>query len=102
MFVLLSFFLCLVVFLAMGNALRFLCGNCGKPAVEEEQAGTESLGPHGVTADTVGVSALAHDLFHFEITSQVKSINQLILHHHHHPLIVYGDLGVSLIALIER
>lgn len=85
----------------MGNALRFLCGNCGKPTVREEQAGTESLGPHGVTADTVGVSALAQDLFHFENTSEVKSINPLI----HHPLIVYGgegDLGVSLIALIER
>uniref|UniRef100_A0A5B7C3R1 Putative staphylococcal-like nuclease CAN2 n=1 Tax=Davidia involucrata TaxID=16924 RepID=A0A5B7C3R1_DAVIN len=49
----------------MGNALRFLC--CGKPS----SADSESLGPHGVSASTVGVSALAHDLFNFEITCQV-------------------------------
>ncbi|KAA8534011.1 hypothetical protein F0562_031528 [Nyssa sinensis] len=48
----------------MGNALRFLC--CGKPSAD-----SESLGPHGVSATTVGVSALAHDLFNFQITSQV-------------------------------
>ncbi|OVA17220.1 hypothetical protein BVC80_1837g15 [Macleaya cordata] len=29
------------------------------------------LGPHGVSSATVGVSALAQDLFHFDITSQV-------------------------------
>ncbi|XP_018719561.2 staphylococcal-like nuclease CAN1 isoform X1 [Eucalyptus grandis] len=32
---------------------------------------TDCLGPHGVSAATVGVSALAQDLFNFEITSQV-------------------------------
>lgn len=51
----------------MGNALRFLYANCCKPSASE----SESLGPHGVSTSTVGVSALAHDLFHFEITSQV-------------------------------
>ncbi|ESQ52751.1 hypothetical protein EUTSA_v10016915mg [Eutrema salsugineum] len=50
----------------MGNALRFLYGKCCKPSTDDE-----SLGPHGVSAATVGVSALAHDLFNFEITSQV-------------------------------
>ncbi|XP_068634645.1 staphylococcal-like nuclease CAN2 isoform X2 [Aristolochia californica] len=51
----------------MGNALRFLYSGCCKP--DAEDAG--SLGPHGVTAATVGVSALARDIFHYEITSQV-------------------------------
>ncbi|XP_077212702.1 putative 38.1 kDa protein [Tasmannia lanceolata] len=52
---------------SMGNALRYLLGNCCKPQSQE----SDSLGPHGVTAANVGVSALARDLFHFEITSQV-------------------------------
>ncbi|KAK9283077.1 hypothetical protein L1049_011306 [Liquidambar formosana] len=52
----------------MGNALRFLFWHCCKPSTVPE---SESLGPHGVSASTVGVSALAHDLLHFEITSQV-------------------------------
>ncbi|XP_058110488.1 uncharacterized 38.1 kDa protein-like isoform X2 [Magnolia sinica] len=51
----------------MGNALRFLYGGCCKPQSDEP----DSLGPHGVTISTVGVSALAHDLFQFDITSQV-------------------------------
>jgi hypothetical protein len=52
----------------MGNALRWLCGQCCKPSTTGD---SESLGHHGVSAATVGVSALAQDLFHFEITSQV-------------------------------
>ncbi|CAK9323908.1 unnamed protein product [Citrullus colocynthis] len=48
----------------MGNALRFLCGGFCNPT-------SDSLPPHGVSSATVGVSALAHDLFDFEITSQV-------------------------------
>ena len=52
----------------MGNALRFLYGHCCKPTTAGD---SDSLGPHGVSAATVGVSALARDLFHFEITSQV-------------------------------
>ncbi|XP_061351715.1 staphylococcal-like nuclease CAN2 [Gastrolobium bilobum] len=52
----------------MGNALRFLYGHCCKPTAAGD---SDSLGPHGVSSATVGVSALAHDLFHFEITSQV-------------------------------
>ncbi|CDP13950.1 unnamed protein product [Coffea canephora] len=41
----------------MGNALRLFCGYCCKPTSE-----SDSLG---------GLSALAHDLYNFEITSQV-------------------------------
>ncbi|KAK6929527.1 Staphylococcal nuclease (SNase-like), OB-fold, partial [Dillenia turbinata] len=52
----------------MGNALRFLCGQCCNPSTAPE---SDAFGPHGVSAATVGVSALARDLFHFEITSQV-------------------------------
>ncbi|EEF41523.1 staphylococcal-like nuclease CAN2 [Ricinus communis] len=52
----------------MGNALRFLYGHCCKPSTTGD---SESLGPHGISAATVGVSALAQDLFHFEINSQV-------------------------------
>ncbi|CAL5366450.1 unnamed protein product [Camellia sinensis] len=51
----------------MGNALRLLYGHCCKPAADESDA----LGHHGISAATVGVSALAHDLYHYEITSQV-------------------------------
>ncbi|XP_065870618.1 staphylococcal-like nuclease CAN2 [Euphorbia lathyris] len=52
----------------MGNALRIICGNCCKPTTAGD---SESLGHHGVSAATVGVSALAQDLLHFEINSQV-------------------------------
>ncbi|GMY08329.1 staphylococcal-like nuclease CAN2 [Fagus crenata] len=52
----------------MGNALRWLCGQCCKPSTTGD---SESLGHHGVSAATVGVSALAQDLFNFEINSQV-------------------------------
>lgn len=44
----------------MGNALRFLYGHCCKPSAD-----SHSLGHHH------GVSTLAHDLYNFEITSQV-------------------------------
>lgn len=50
----------------MGNVLRFLYKNCCAPTTSDE-----SLGHHGVSAGTVGVSALAQDLLHFEATSQV-------------------------------
>lgn len=50
----------------MGNALRYLYKNCCEP-----KTGKESLGHHGVTAQSVGVSALAHDILHFEVTAQV-------------------------------
>lgn len=46
----------------MGNALRFLYGHCCKPT---------TAGKYGVSATTAGVSALAHDIFQFESTSQV-------------------------------
>nr|GMC65674.1 staphylococcal-like nuclease CAN2 [Ipomoea batatas] len=51
----------------MGNALTFLYGRCC--SAPPESGG--SLGHHGVTPATVGVSALAQDLYNFEITSQV-------------------------------
>lgn len=51
----------------MGNALRFLCGDCCSPQAAEEG----STGAHGVDHATVGFSALARDLFQFEITGQV-------------------------------
>nr|GME12676.1 staphylococcal-like nuclease CAN2 [Ipomoea batatas] len=51
----------------MGNALTFLYGRCC--SATPESGG--SLGHHGVTPATVGVSALAQDLYNFEITSQV-------------------------------
>ncbi|KAM4104156.1 hypothetical protein ACJW30_06G135900 [Castanea mollissima] len=51
----------------MGNVLRFLCGKGCNPTTDED---LESQGYHGVSAANVGVTALAHDLFHFEITSQ--------------------------------
>ncbi|KMZ75507.1 putative 38.1 kDa protein [Zostera marina] len=52
----------------MGNAFRFLLGDCGKP---QKSSSSQSLGPHGVTSVTVSVSALAHDILNFDITSQV-------------------------------
>ncbi|PQP97685.1 staphylococcal-like nuclease CAN2 [Prunus yedoensis var. nudiflora] len=52
----------------LGKLVRFLLGPCSKPTTTGD---SESLGPYGVSAATVGVSALAHDLFNFEITSQV-------------------------------
>ncbi|KAL5542838.1 hypothetical protein UlMin_010548 [Ulmus minor] len=55
----------------MGNALRSLFGHCCKPSTTSDHR-PDSLGFHGgVSASTVGLSALAHDLFHFDITSQV-------------------------------
>ncbi|EOY17647.1 Uncharacterized protein TCM_042417 isoform 3 [Theobroma cacao] len=52
----------------MGNALRFLYSYCCKPATGGDAG---SHGPQGVSTANVGVSALAHDIFQFEITSQV-------------------------------
>lgn len=53
----------------LGKLVKFLLGPCLKPTTTGGDS--ESLGPYGVSAATVGVSALAHDLFNFEITSQV-------------------------------
>ncbi|XP_039016595.1 staphylococcal-like nuclease CAN1 isoform X2 [Hibiscus syriacus] len=47
----------------MGNALRFLYSRCCKP--------TTAGGSHGVPTSDDGVSALSHDLFQFDTTSQV-------------------------------
>uniref|UniRef100_A0A7N0THZ6 TNase-like domain-containing protein n=1 Tax=Kalanchoe fedtschenkoi TaxID=63787 RepID=A0A7N0THZ6_KALFE len=57
----------------MGNALRAIFGRCcSDPSpTEPSHSSSASLGPHGVSHATVGVSALARDLFNFEITSQV-------------------------------
>ncbi|KAK4550956.1 hypothetical protein RGQ29_032659 [Quercus rubra] len=50
--------------------LRFLCGKWCKPTTDED---LESQGYQGVSAVNVGVTALAHDLSHSEINSQVDS-----------------------------
>ncbi|CAI9302621.1 unnamed protein product [Lactuca saligna] len=59
----------------MGNALRLLYGQCcGEPPTTTTAhggAGDQPLGHHGVSSSSVGVSALAQHLYHFEITSQV-------------------------------
>lgn len=52
---------------SMGNALGFLYKNCLEPTVAGD---SESLGPHGVSQATVGVSVLAQDIFYFNINSQ--------------------------------
>ncbi|KAF7816533.1 staphylococcal-like nuclease CAN2 [Senna tora] len=58
----------------MGNILRCLYNNCLKPTV------ADSLGPHGVSSTTPAVSALAQDLFHFDITSQVpEGLSQYVV-----------------------
>ncbi|XVF40805.1 hypothetical protein PTKIN_Ptkin01aG0145700 [Pterospermum kingtungense] len=49
----------------MGNALRFLCSYYCKPTT------TGDSGSLGVSTANAGVSTLAHDIFQFEITSQV-------------------------------
>lgn len=49
----------------MGNALRFLCGQCCSAP------DSEAPGHHGVTSAAVGVSVLAQDLHNFQKTSQV-------------------------------
>ncbi|XP_039038791.1 staphylococcal-like nuclease CAN2 [Hibiscus syriacus] len=51
----------------MGNTLGFLYGKCCKPTITGD---SDSVGPP-YTTTAPGVSALAHDLFNFEITSQV-------------------------------
>ncbi|MQM06744.1 hypothetical protein Taro_039568 [Colocasia esculenta] len=60
----------------MGNALRSLWNECCKPRPSSPPPPPppqhdHPLGPHGITPASVGVSALAHDLFNFEISSQV-------------------------------
>lgn len=47
----------------MGNALRFLYNNCCKPEADSNSVPTHGSAP--------GVSALIHDLYNFEINSQV-------------------------------
>ncbi|KAI3748891.1 hypothetical protein L6452_12305 [Arctium lappa] len=63
----------------MGNALRFLYGECCKPTTTGGGGGgggnwvnqQQSHGYHGFPTSTAGVSALARDIHHFEMTSQV-------------------------------
>ncbi|KAM1505546.1 hypothetical protein TB2_001498 [Malus domestica] len=54
----------------LGSFVRFLLGQCSKPTTTGGDY-SDPLGHHGVSATTVGVSALAQDLYNFEITSQV-------------------------------
>jgi len=57
----------------MGNALRFLYGECCNPQSEG------SIGPYGVPHATVGFSALSRDLFQFETNGQVpEGLNQYV------------------------
>ncbi|TYI08339.1 hypothetical protein ES332_A10G292200v1 [Gossypium tomentosum] len=51
----------------MGNALRFLYGKCCKAST----SGDSDLVRTPCTTTAPGVSALAHDHFNFETTSQV-------------------------------
>ncbi|PKI31812.1 hypothetical protein CRG98_047815 [Punica granatum] len=53
----------------MGNVLRSLY----RQSEHSAEGDSGSIGPHGVSASTVGVSALDRDLFNFEITSQVPA-----------------------------
>ncbi|GAB2288180.1 arginine permease [Dionaea muscipula] len=55
----------------MGNALRFFYRSCCEPTTAVDSTQPPPLGPHGVSADTVGIAALAHDLLQFEVTSLV-------------------------------
>lgn len=63
----------------MGNALRFLYGECcSKPTTGGGGGGggnwvnqQQSYGYQGVSASTAGVSALVRDIHHFEKTAQV-------------------------------
>ncbi|OMO75860.1 hypothetical protein COLO4_25815 [Corchorus olitorius] len=60
----------------MGNALRFLYGKCCKPSTSED---FDSVGA-SYTTTTSGVSALAKDLFNFEINSQVpEGLSQYVV-----------------------
>ncbi|GAB2220744.1 hypothetical protein Drorol1_Dr00008415 [Drosera rotundifolia] len=54
----------------MGNAFRSLFRACCSSGNDDAVSGP-ALGPHGVNAETVGLTALAHDLLLFEVTSQV-------------------------------
>ncbi|KAL0919556.1 hypothetical protein M5K25_011656 [Dendrobium thyrsiflorum] len=54
----------------MGNALRFLCGFTQRSTAADEP---QVLGSHGVTIEIIWVAALAVDLHHFVITSQVPT-----------------------------
>nr|GEX04472.1 staphylococcal-like nuclease CAN2 [Tanacetum cinerariifolium] len=53
------------------NALRSLLGQCFSGEPSTTTTGDQTHGYHGVSSSTVGVSALAQHLYHFEITSQV-------------------------------
>ncbi|KAB2064070.1 hypothetical protein ERO13_A10G240300v2 [Gossypium hirsutum] len=55
--------------LKMGNALTLLYAHFCKPTTTAGDAG--SFGSHGGSSADGGVSALAHDIFQFELTSQV-------------------------------
>ncbi|KAF8009749.1 hypothetical protein BT93_J0672 [Corymbia citriodora subsp. variegata] len=57
----------------LNKAIRLVYGLCWQPSVlgDADSRDSGTLGPHGVSAKTVGVSALAQDLLNFEITSKV-------------------------------
>lgn len=55
----------------MGNILRKLCGFVKDDIVGQHGSALAPLGPHGVSAETVGYAALARDLVRFETTHEV-------------------------------
>ncbi|TYJ16628.1 hypothetical protein E1A91_A10G268100v1 [Gossypium mustelinum] len=76
-------------FFKMGNALRLLYGKCFQPSTTGD---SDSVGPpHTTTAPAV--SALAHDLFNFEITSQVpEALSQHVVSSREAQVTWYGKL----------
>ncbi|KAI3913533.1 hypothetical protein MKW92_009182 [Papaver armeniacum] len=66
----------------MGNALRFLYRNCCEPTPQESNQYQYGGVPPTATATTTagGVSALAHDLNQYQITSQVpEGLSELVV-----------------------
>ncbi|KAB2064071.1 hypothetical protein ES319_A10G264600v1 [Gossypium barbadense] len=73
----------------MGNALRLLYGKCFQPSTTGD---SDSVGPP-YTTTAPAVSALAHDLFNFEITSQVpEALSQHVVSSREAQVTWYGKL----------
>ncbi|TYI08341.1 hypothetical protein ES332_A10G292400v1 [Gossypium tomentosum] len=76
-------------FFNMGNALRLLYGKCFQPSTTGD---SDSVGPP-YTTTAPAVSALAHDLFNFEITSQVpEALSQHVVSSREAQVTWYGKL----------
>ncbi|XP_017622493.2 staphylococcal-like nuclease CAN2 [Gossypium arboreum] len=76
-------------FFKMGNALRLLYGKCFQPSTTGD---SDSVGPP-YTTTAPAVSALAYDLFNFEITSQVpEALSQHVVSSRKAQVTWYGKL----------